>query len=666
MTDQKRIPPPRRRRSHLKRQRIALFVSLGVVALLTVAFILVYIFTSRVLFEDLDGTKYYAVRDDGTFVLEDADGNRMPKNSEGNYITAASTIVALDEESGEARIVAAVLTTGTETTQFNYLTYAYDVLLYPQMEMKGATDATCIQSIEIKNEKDSFVFYLNTENQYVIESCPGVQIDEIMLASLAVSTGYTRTLARLDLSEENPDAAGFRENGYAEYGLPDDVDDATTYFVITNKAGERHKVVVGNQVPNEQGYYVRYADRDDVYVLSEGSKTDYSAPFTETFFGKLEDFVTPLAVVPMGETNYFDVQNFKIHQLVGVQDDDWTHASFSQVVGFSYIPVELREGTVNATKPYLGVGLTSGYEVNHYNADDCLQNLQMMEPLHVVWLDNGRTDDLDHISFAKRYGCAYTMEFIYVSDRNGEDKDYSPSVTIEQHLWISPRTEDNTYFVYNDLYDMVTEVESIYFEFLEWGEIDWIEKDIFSCNIGYLEQMEMVFGNGVSVDGATVKRVLFELDNSASDQTNSAANGTVNTTNLKVLATYKDSTDHIREQVDTTLFRKLHLVLIVSALEGDAPLTEDRLQDYRDSGDSGADLVIRLTVREGDESKTYVYRFYNYTGRQTYVTVNGEGACYMLHKRMDKLITDAARVLTGEAINENNSLDGDCQCKNYS
>ena len=121
MTDQKRLPPPKRsRRSALKRQRMALLIGLGVVALLTVAFILVHIFTSRVLFEDVDGTKYYAVRDNGAYVLENEDGKAMPTNSDGLYITVANTLVNVDADSGKCTVVAVVLTADSiEITKFN-------------------------------------------------------------------------------------------------------------------------------------------------------------------------------------------------------------------------------------------------------------------------------------------------------------------------------------------------------------------------------------------------------------------------------------------------------------------------------------------------------------------------------------------------------------------
>ena len=690
MTDQKRLPPPKRSRgSALKRQRMALLIGVGVVALLTVAFILVWIFTSRVLFKDVDGTKYYAVRDDGAYVLENEDGKAMPTNSEGLYITAANTLVSVDENSGKCTVVAVVLTSdGIETTKFNYSTYTYDVLMYPQIEMNGSTDATCIQSIEIKNKferenkdgtketvEDHYTFYLNDNEEYVIKDCPGIEIDEVMFASIAVSTGYTRAVMRLDLSDSNPHAEGFRQNGYAEYGLPETDDAGENYYIITTVSGTSYKVLIGDRAPDGSGYYARFAGRPDVYIISESETTDYSAAFSETFFAELEDYAVPNAVVPMGSSNYFDMQNFTIMELTGVTGNDWTNAAYRQIVQFSYIPIELRTGTINASRPYVGYigdppagggegSLSSGYHINYYNADDCLQNLQMMQGMHVVWLDNGRDNTLDYISFTEKYGCRFAMNFNFISERNGADRDYAPKTEVEQRIWISPKTEDDTYFVYSDFYDMVVEVEAIYFEFLEWQDVEWVEKDILSVHVGYVEKLEFMIGNGVLTNGGKTHHVVLDFDNSKSDQSEASNSGYVTTDALEIFATYNNGTAHIGEQISTDLYRQLHLVLLYSSLEGDATLSAAEQEAYRNAGDASADLVIRMTLNEDGVMKTYTYRFYNYTARQTYVTINGVGTSYMLHKQMDKIISDLGKLLSGTSISHS-TPDATCGCRGY-
>lgn len=674
MTDQKRLPPPKKSpRSALKRQRLFLLIAAIVVAVLVVSFVLVWIFTSRVQFVDVDGTKYFAARKNGAYVLQTESKETLPQNSDGLYITNRDTLVRVDEENGECTVVAVVLTADeTETLKFNYGTNKYDILIYPEIEMDGESDATCIQSIEIKNKDDHFTFYRNGEGQYVAKDCAGITIDEVMIASLAVSTGYSRVNKRIDLS-------AVHELTYAEYGLPDNPDDAEIYYIITNVAGDSYKVIIGNRTPDWLGYYARLVGREDVYIISDSATTEYSASLTDSLVkAKLEDYAAPYPLVPMGTSSYFDVTDFRLLDgTIGLEanaDGKITALTGHQLVNFTYIPLEWRIGTVDTSVPYTGsIGdpsdgggqMASGYRINGYNVDDCLQNLQMMQGVRVVWLDNGRTDDLDVDSFTAKYGCAYGIEFDWISERNGEDRNYSPKVTIEQRMLISPETTDGTYYVYNLTYDMVVEVENIYFEFLKWQDVEWVETAIFSSHIGYVEKVEFQIANGVTVNGNKVHHVVFDLDNSKSEQSGNSKDNYVNTKNLEVFLTCViGDKSYSKTLISTAAFRNLHMVMLNSSLEGDAAISEAEQEAYRNAGDSGADLVVRVTKREADgQSVTYVYRFYNYHARQTYLTINGRGSCYILHKQIDKLISDIGNLLSGKVIDYENPFDGSCECR---
>ena len=87
---------PRRKRSALKRQRMAILISLIVVALLAGSFAVVYHFTSRTTFLDADNeTEYYIVEVDGIYVIQDAEGNTLSTTLEAtsNYAVANRIII---------------------------------------------------------------------------------------------------------------------------------------------------------------------------------------------------------------------------------------------------------------------------------------------------------------------------------------------------------------------------------------------------------------------------------------------------------------------------------------------------------------------------------------------------------------------------------------------
>ena len=166
------FPTVKPRRTALKRQRMAVMITLGVVLLLAVAMIVVWQLTSKNLVtfpdgtavEDADGMRYYTVKKDGAWVLVNKDGELCELTSEGLYKTKDQTLIHVNAETGEFTVVAAVLLNGTEDRYFNSLNGSFDILLYPMLERKD------IQAIEIKNTQDHIVFeYSKTYDDFVIK-----------------------------------------------------------------------------------------------------------------------------------------------------------------------------------------------------------------------------------------------------------------------------------------------------------------------------------------------------------------------------------------------------------------------------------------------------------------------------------------------------------------
>ena len=182
MTSPVNVPtPPKKRRSSLKRQRIAVAIVLAAVLLLSAVFAVVYYFTSRTVFYDWDDTKYYIRAVDGVYIMEDKEGNLLPMTEDKNYITVLGTILQVDPETGDFKVVAAVPTTGTETLQFSYYNGEFDVLLYPLLERAQ------IRSIEVCNEKDSFAFVKNDQGTFEIEGYPGIPFDANMFSTVVIT-----------------------------------------------------------------------------------------------------------------------------------------------------------------------------------------------------------------------------------------------------------------------------------------------------------------------------------------------------------------------------------------------------------------------------------------------------------------------------------------------
>ena len=685
MTEEIKQTPKKKRRTSLQRQRRALLIIACLVVVLAVTFGIVYYFTSQIVFVDDDGTEYFINQRDlpvtlytgeesileDQYVLEDAQGNMLPRDEgTNNFYTKLGTIVNVDPDTGNYTIVAKVLVEGGETTEFDASTMNYDVLLYPYI------DSELITSIFVTNEKGSFTFLKDEEGAFYIEGHKGLNtISGVMLNTLVNLTGYSTTMARISFANAfDPDAKdydsyeGFRQNGYAEYGLPDNMDEATTYFIIKGKtaAGEEveHKVAIGDRILSGSGYYIRYAGRDEVYVLREMETTESYTTLSATLLGAVEDYVTPMVTVPISTNNYFDMENFTLSKF------DPATGEYVQIIGFSYEPIQLREGKFAANYPYKLVmkdGDLSGYMVNSYRVDDCLQHIQSIVPLRTVKLySEYPTEDDPDVSlrkFLEEYcheaGCKreeqgscacaklamYAIGFDFISDRDDDTQEHIEGAVYNQQVWISPMNKDGNYYLFNAEFNMVVECTQEYLEFLEWERFEWIEPEIFSGNIAYIEKVEIQLPGGIGTIGGANKVVLY-FDNTASEQPSADNNYQISSDKLVITADYADK---IGVKVDVYQFRLFYQTLLISSLEGTMPGGSEASQESMiESGDSGASLVIKMTYNADGEQLVRVYRFYSRTNGNlgAFTTLNGTGSFYMIQRRVDKIISDVAKLFT--------------------
>ena len=683
MTEETKIQPAKKRRTALQRQRLAVIIVACVVAVLAVTFGIVYYFTSRIVFTDDDGIRYFVRQRDlpvtlytgeesileDQYVLEDEDGNMLPRDSSNNnFYTKLGTIVNVDANTGAYTVVAKVLTEGGETTEFDASTMQYDVLLYPYMSSESMT------SIFVTNEKGSFAFLKDKEGNFYLEGHEGLPaINSVMLNTLINLTGYSTTMARIsfktafDKNAADYDAyEGFRQNGYAEYGLPDNMDEATRYFIVKGKAANgdviEHKVAIGDPILSGSGYYIRYAGRDEVYVMREMEVTESYTTLSATLLGATEDYVAPMVTAPMSTNNYFDVENFTLSRF------DPVTGQFEEIIGFTYVPIQLREGKFAANYPYQLVMQSNsldGYMVNSYRVDDCLQHVQSIVPLRTVKLyseyPTEDDPDLNLRRFLKEYchdadcngeeacGCdmmaAYALGFDFVSDRDDESQEPIEGAVYNQQVWISPLNKDGNYYLFNAEFNMVVECSREYLEFLEWDRFEWIEPEIFSGNIAYIEKVEIQVSGGIGTIGGA-NRVVLDFDNSASEKPSADNNYQITSDKLVITASYGET---LNAKVNVYQFRLFYQTLLISSLEGMMPEgTEEAQESMLASGDAGASLVIKMTYNADGEQMVRVYRFYSRTNGNlgAFASLNSTGSFYMIQRRVDKIISDVNKIFT--------------------
>ena len=597
-----------------KLQKRALIVlAASIVCLSVILGVVSYVVNLRY-FTDADGTKYRIKQKDGIYVLCDTDGYTLDKTTDGYFITDAGNLIEVDETSGDASVYAVVDTEGNEAVGTSNR-----ILMFPH------TAKAAIASIEVHNSYGTYTFYRDKDNNFQIKEHEGISYDKELLSALVVSTGYTLSMEKLKdpIKDEN--------GAFTEYGLAPEVrvdEDGNeynyepAYYILTDVSGNKYEVIIGDPIVSGAGYYAQYRGRDAVYILSND--------LSKTLLVPIENLVTPMIVYPMTMTTYFDVDNFTLIRYdyegaaaagLDFSKEDLTDEELAALepytkvlTSFRYIDLEERQNTENSSIPYLMTPLSDldSYNANSINIDTCLQAFLNMSFVRVVKL--GITEKI-----LAEYGLDMPRYVIYMKFQN-----------LEHYIYISDMTEDGTYYIGSPLFDQMVEVDRAYLPFLHWNEFDWVDPNLLQVNLAFVDYMQLT---------SPTYNVTFRMDNSASDQSK-------NVSSEKIVVT-ADVGSNSRQPVVTDVFRQFYKTVLYASMEGVCDLDEEQMAALRAKPDSEAELVMTIKLLSGKE---LVYRFYRYTERKCFMTINGQGVFYILNDRVVKFITDAEKAVNGQEI----------------
>ena len=549
----------KKQKTLMKRRKRAIILCAVAVLLLAVALVFVMDYVRTVTVEDVDGTAYYIRKKDGVYALYDADRNLLKQEEAyGYYVTALGTLVRVDAETGEYEIFAVVDTEGNEV----YDLHSARMLIFPHLQRED------ILSLEIHNSNgDDYMFLrynadtekMDVDSDFVLLNSPASGYDPEKFSSLIVHTGYA--MSSMKLKDPIKDERG----EFSEYGLVPEtrIDEngneyayEPAYYVVTDIEGTQHKVILGDMLVPQTGYYAQYvtigADgtetkRDAVYVLDANKGADILAT--------VEHYVTPMLTYPMELTNFVDVKNFRVHQRIegSKPGDDGVTMYGKPVVDFSYIDFSLRENTLQSSYPYVFAENLEGYTPSFVGISECLQGLYDPALVGVCKLgpsakdmakyglyapklnEDGtpKTDEKGNILYAACADYTFSFDFdvkdddgnvlrtmnnvVLVSDKKLDEKtgEYVKTGSYYAYTILTEvKTDENGKRTYEEtgLYNMIVEVEDHTLNFVKWDSYAWI-------NANY------VVGNIVFVTDITVTakdyHASFTLDNSMSDTTDS-------------------------------------------------------------------------------------------------------------------------------------------------
>ena len=703
--------------SSLKKQKRAIAALIVLAVILGAALGVVSFIVDIYQYEDLDGVEYTIKKSKGVYGLY-KDGELCSVTDEGYYITTLGTLLSIDPKTGEHKIYAVVDTSGVEDSVrvgTNARVLMFKRLTYDQTSTKDAS--TVIKRIDVYNQHGEIHVVRDGNNYFSVEGHDTAVLNTELFAQLASACGYTIATQRLENPVRLPDGSiDYSEYGLApetrvekdengndkldENGSPVTYDYVPTHYTVTTmvpdaKSGlDKYNVTIGDATVSGGGYYARYADRDTVYIL----QALYLEPTT---LQPVETLVVPMLVTPMAVNDYFQVTNFTyrsdvdyhgfyrdlVLELIGFDIDtvepnedgsfsdevvakideaskllaEMSDEEFSKqyekhfgnnsrvVTSFSFLDMDLRQDTLYSSIPYqMSSEYMKGYLPNSDNIGSVLQSLSTMVFDEVTVLSPDEND-------LEKYGLdepAHDFSFIHT---NAEGQEFN------NHFVVSEKTEDGFYYAYSELFDMIVRVPESQMPYLEWEEIEWYDREYFQVNIAHILSLKM---EGKGMDAP----ILFELDNSLSNQSNG-----INSENLKVyangqlmdykLTVTKPSGSTVTESA-TYNFKRFIQSLLSASMEGQVDLTEEEMTALRNSPEE--ECVLKLTAIMDDgkgEHKYAIYRFYRYTERKAYMTVEildtpdaagdptrGQGSFYVLSSFCDKLIADAYRFMNKQEV----------------
>ena len=498
-----------KKRSMLKRQKIAIAVLSAVSVALIITFVIVAQLISIYTFVDtytIDGVehsdKYYVKRHEGVYKLFDKDGNLMDTNGVLDTVFIAKgsgNQYKIDPETGAHTLRAVVDAEDGEYASGSTL------LVFPQLLSAN------VYSITMENEQGANYTIFRTGDSvssFKVKEFAESQfdLDQDLITQLCFSAGYLLSNRKIGANSTDPSIPRLADGSidYAVYGLDDPQATYTISGVLFEKNADgsdkyqngkyvidydedgkpqadpnkTYTVHVGDAILSGGGYYVRLVGRDSVYIIS----TSY---FESTVLQPLETLVVPRVVFPVSVTYHSMGKDFLLGHLTEWDDVD----SLETIVAFSYSELEERINTVNSTRPYIPItSVMAGYNINENSAITVFESFYSIEAIAC------RRIGINEESL-KEFGLDKNVYYLTYQTYTGQNNEYGEKLYATNTLFISQKTEQGTYYVAAAPFDMIVEVDQYYLSFLEWDDMKWYSETFIFHNIAYVRDFQFQFGD---------------------------------------------------------------------------------------------------------------------------------------------------------------------------
>ena len=485
------------------------------------------------------------------------------------------------------------------------------VLIYEHLERSR------IQKIEVKNDHGTYTAYYNNEiDSFAFEGLEGTPYNEELFAQLIVSAGYPLISDRL--------MPGDRAE-LSEYGL--DPSDDPAYFIVTTRKTDgadpvSYKLYIGKPSLTEDYYYCMLDGRDIVYVLEQSIRS--------TLLSDVKSLLTPLMTYPISDNSYLtDISEIQLAKngkwfikIHGQNDEEkvGTEEAFGVTVPFIvYDPFDYEASSSRITTVLGQIVNMTGSELLEYNVYDVtmLYNDDGSPKLD----ENGEQEYEYELKegLGEKYGLnepAYDIYYRY------QDMDMIISLSEKKY----DENGGAYYYALSPLYDIITKIDASNLSFVEWSLMDYLDKPVFNVHIDKVSEIELTTAD---------KHFMFTLTGINDDLVAVESAYTART-----VFKGKDPAD--KPNTGIRNFRKFYQTIL--SLE-----REDFVEEPAES-ERALLCEMRVKFRNGEER---TYKFYSYSERRCFMTINDKGEFYVLRSMVKKIVDDAIRLMNYETVDPN-------------
>ena len=385
---------------------------------------------------------------------------------------------------------------------------------------------------------------------------------------------------------------------WATYGLAEE--DNPAYYKLTLLDGTVHQVYIGDLIKSGGGFYCRYKDRDALYVIGNTIEGSLLVP--------IETLVTPYLGYVLDQQTYATTDEFILLKN-----------------GETFVYITYDKSTANTSEAVFSV-----YDM-HYPGNYAIDDGKYSEVLlsfctlqGAATIKVGTTEKLLHEDeeIMAQYG--------FEDMNNAPYELYYKYGDTESLIIFAPSGIEGYYFAYSYLYNLIALVEETSIPYLEWDLKEFISDQIFHESINNVYNIEIT-GTIYEGDGTTVKAEV----NESFDLRDSDNNLTVTPS-----ATGKTFTsDQLKN------FKQFYMVMLLIEIQG--YMKGEGVDDYSELEEIAC---MKITM---DDDSVLEYKFYSYSGRRCYVTINGSGEFYVNKKDVYKMLSDATRAAHGLTVDRN-------------